>query len=142
MNDKSTMNKIMEYMALGRPIVQFDLTEGRFSAQEASLYARKNDEVDFAENADETIEKYSKSLNNGHPFDAVLIDLTINGEIQGIEAIEKLKELNPDVVGILSTGYLNNPVINEYEEHGFSDLLHKPYDMKELSKALSDSIKE
>jgi len=48
MNDKSTMNKIMEYMALGKPIVQFDLTEGRFSAQRASLYARKNDAVDFA----------------------------------------------------------------------------------------------
>ena len=40
MNDKSTMNKIMEYMALGKPIVQFDLTEGRVSAQDASLYAR------------------------------------------------------------------------------------------------------
>lgn len=47
MNDKSTMNKIMEYMALGKPIVQFDLTEGRFSAQEASLYAAKNDPVDM-----------------------------------------------------------------------------------------------
>ena len=49
MNDKSTMNKVMEYMALGKPIVQFDLTEGRVSAQQASLYARKNDFVDFAE---------------------------------------------------------------------------------------------
>ena len=49
MNDKSTMNKIMEYMALGKPIVQFDLTEGRFSAQQASLYARRNDAVDFAD---------------------------------------------------------------------------------------------
>jgi glycosyltransferase involved in cell wall biosynthesis len=49
MNDKSTMNKIMEYMALGKPIVQFDLTEGRFSAQDSSLYAKKNDEIDFAE---------------------------------------------------------------------------------------------
>ena len=48
MNDKSTMNKIMEYMALGKPIVQFDLTEGRYSAQEASLYARRNDPVDLA----------------------------------------------------------------------------------------------
>lgn len=48
MNDKSTMNKVMEYMALRKPIVQFDLTEGRFSAQRASLYAKKNDEVDFA----------------------------------------------------------------------------------------------
>jgi glycosyltransferase involved in cell wall biosynthesis len=48
MNDKSTMNKIMEYMALGKPIVQFDLTEGRFSAQRASLYARPNDPADLA----------------------------------------------------------------------------------------------
>ena len=48
MNDKSTMNKIMEYMALGKPIVQYDLTEGRVSAQEASLYAAKNDPIDFA----------------------------------------------------------------------------------------------
>jgi glycosyltransferase involved in cell wall biosynthesis len=48
MNDKSTMNKIMEYMALGKPMVQFDLTEGRFSAQSASLYARRNDPDHFA----------------------------------------------------------------------------------------------
>jgi len=49
MNDKSTMNKIMEYMALGKPIVQFDVTEGRFSAQEASLYAKANDPIDMAQ---------------------------------------------------------------------------------------------
>ncbi|HUQ10138.1 MAG TPA: glycosyltransferase family 4 protein [Steroidobacteraceae bacterium] len=48
MNDKSTMNKIMEYMALGKPIVQFDLAEGRFSAQDASLYAKRNDPDDMA----------------------------------------------------------------------------------------------
>jgi len=49
MNDISTMNKIMEYMALGKPIVQFDFTEGRFSAKEASLYVDKKDSVsDFA----------------------------------------------------------------------------------------------
>jgi glycosyltransferase involved in cell wall biosynthesis len=48
MNDKSTMNKVMEYMALGKPQVQFDLTEGRRSACEASLYARPNDPVDLA----------------------------------------------------------------------------------------------
>lgn len=47
MNDKSTMNKIVEYMALGKPIVQFDLTEGRYSAGDASLYARANDERDL-----------------------------------------------------------------------------------------------
>jgi glycosyltransferase involved in cell wall biosynthesis len=49
MNNISTMIKIMEYMALGKPIVQFDLKEGRFSAGEASLYSDHHDQVtDFA----------------------------------------------------------------------------------------------
>ena len=49
MNDISTMIKIMEYMALGKPIVQFDLREGKFSAQEASLYCDAGNQVaDFA----------------------------------------------------------------------------------------------
>jgi glycosyltransferase involved in cell wall biosynthesis len=56
MNDKSTMNKIMEYMALGKPIVQFDLREGRFSAQGASLYATRNDVVDFGEKIAELLD--------------------------------------------------------------------------------------
>jgi glycosyltransferase involved in cell wall biosynthesis len=49
MNDKSTMNKIMEYMALGKPIVQFDLTEGRVSAGEASLYVQNTDTAEFGD---------------------------------------------------------------------------------------------
>jgi glycosyltransferase involved in cell wall biosynthesis len=49
MNDISTMNKIMEYMALGKPVVQFDLHEGRISAGEASLYAKRNDVSSLAE---------------------------------------------------------------------------------------------
>jgi glycosyltransferase involved in cell wall biosynthesis len=50
MNDISTMIKIMEYMALGKPIVQFNLKEGRFSAGEASLYSDNgNQTVDFAD---------------------------------------------------------------------------------------------
>jgi len=47
-NDRSTMNKMLEYMALGKPIVAFDLTEHRVSAQDAAVYAQPNDELDFA----------------------------------------------------------------------------------------------
>ena len=49
MNNLSTMNKIMEYMALKKPIVQYDLKEGKYSAQEASLYAKNTEVADFAE---------------------------------------------------------------------------------------------
>jgi glycosyltransferase involved in cell wall biosynthesis len=51
-NDASTMNKIVEYMAMGRPIVSFDLVESRFSAGEAAIYVRHNDELAFAQAVD------------------------------------------------------------------------------------------
>jgi glycosyltransferase involved in cell wall biosynthesis len=65
MNDISTMNKIMEYMALGKPIVQFDLCEGRYSAQGASLYARNNDPIDFAAKIAELLDDPEKRRTMG-----------------------------------------------------------------------------
>lgn len=65
MNDKSTMNKIMEYMSLGKAMVQFDVTEGRFSAQEASLYARPNDPVDMAEKIVELLDDPARRARMG-----------------------------------------------------------------------------
>jgi glycosyltransferase involved in cell wall biosynthesis len=49
MNNLSTMNKILEYMVMKKPIVQFDVVEGRVSAEGASVYAKPNDAVDFAD---------------------------------------------------------------------------------------------
>jgi len=60
MNDKSTMNKVLEYMALAKPIVQFDLTEGRFSAQDASLYADPNNSEDMAKKIVELLDDPEK----------------------------------------------------------------------------------
>lgn len=64
-NDKSTMNKVLEYMALGKPIVQFDMQEGKYSAQNASLYARPNDEGDFARKILELLEDKQKREEMG-----------------------------------------------------------------------------
>lgn len=65
MNDKSTMNKILEYMSLAKPVVQFDLTEGRYSAGEASLYAKNNDAVDMAEKIIELLNNPQKRKEMG-----------------------------------------------------------------------------
>ncbi|WP_030559342.1 glycosyltransferase family 4 protein [Streptomyces aureocirculatus] len=48
LNDVSTMNKVLEYMAMGRPIVSFDLREARVSAGDAAVYAPADDEAEFA----------------------------------------------------------------------------------------------
>lgn len=65
MNDRSTMNKIMEYMALGKPVVQFDLTEGRVSAGDASLYARPNDVADLAQKMVALLEDENQRIHMG-----------------------------------------------------------------------------
>ena len=105
-----------------------------------AMLQRLGYETDYADNAEDTVQIYSDSMNNGKPFDAVLIDLTIYGELQGVDAIDNLREADPNVKGILSTGYLNNDIIDEYKERGFVDLLQKPYDMQELSKTLDKII--
>jgi glycosyltransferase involved in cell wall biosynthesis len=56
LNDSSTMNKILEYMALGRPIVAFDLKETRFSAADGALYAESNDFRDFGDKVIELLD--------------------------------------------------------------------------------------
>lgn len=63
MNNLSTMNKIMEYMALRKPVVQYDLKEGRFSAQEASLYAKCGDTIDFADKIMQLIDNHELRVN-------------------------------------------------------------------------------
>ncbi|WP_026356703.1 glycosyltransferase family 4 protein [Mycobacterium sp. 141] len=55
LNDVSTMNKVIEYMAMGRPIVSFELTEARVSAGDAAVYVPANDESGFAEAIDELL---------------------------------------------------------------------------------------
>ena len=65
MNDKSTMNKILEYMAFSKPIVQFEVTEGRYSAAEASLYAEPNNTVDMADKILSLIDDPDRSRQMG-----------------------------------------------------------------------------
>ena len=65
MNDMSTMNKIMEYMALGKAIVQFDVAEGRYSAQQSSLYAAPNDPIDFGDKILELIDSPDQRARMG-----------------------------------------------------------------------------
>ncbi len=65
LNDKSTMNKIMEYMAMAKPVVSFDLKEARFSAQDAALYAKPNDTEDFANKILELLKDEKKRQQMG-----------------------------------------------------------------------------
>jgi PAS domain S-box-containing protein len=86
----------------------------------------------------ETIELYQKAKSAGDPYDAVIMDLTIPGGMGGRETIEKLREIDPSVNAVVSSGYANDPIMAEYKEHGFSGVIPKPYDMKELGRIVKE----
>lgn len=92
MNNLSTMNKIMEYMALGKPIVQFDLKEGRFTAREASLYAKPNDPVDMADKILYLLENEKCRTEMGK-FGRERIEKELNWDVEKEKLIEAYKKV-------------------------------------------------
>ncbi len=84
----------------------------------------------------ETIEAYLKAKESGEPFIAVIMDLTVPGGMGGKETMKRLREIDSGVVGIVSSGYCNDPILAHYSEYGFSGVVAKPYNMEELGKAL------
>jgi len=93
-------------------------------------------DVEFARDGVEAIERYRKARDAGRPFDAVVMDLTISGGMGGKEAIGKLREYDPGVKAIVSSGYSNDPVMARYGDYGFKDVIVKPYKTAELSRKL------
>jgi CheY-like chemotaxis protein len=97
-------------------------------------------EVQLAKDGDEAIETYTRALKEGMLFDAVILDLTIPGGTGGDEAILKLLEIDPNVKGILSSGYADNNVMNDFREFGFKGAIAKPFKFDELSSIVANVI--
>lgn len=74
----------------------------------------------------------------GHPFDVVVMDLTIPGGMGGKEAIRRLRERDPQIRAIVSSGYSNDPVMAQYGAYGFDGVLPKPYLLKDLKRVLRE----
>ena len=93
-------------------------------------------EVTAAIDGAEAIELYKEATESGNPFDAVIIDLTIPGAMGGKKTIQKLREIDPGVKAIVSSGYSNDPIMADFRMHGFKGVIAKPYETKELSEVL------
>ncbi len=94
-------------------------------------------EVVMAKDGAEAVELYRAHLNSSNPFTLVIMDLTVPGGLGGAEAIKLLLEMDPNVKAIVSSGYSNDPIMAEYKRYGFSGVVGKPYNVKELSNVLA-----
>lgn len=124
----------------GRILVMDDEEFIRTTAGE--MLATVGYEVRFAEDGGEAIEKYLKAREAGEPYAAILMDLTIPGGMGGMDAMQKILEIDPDAKGIVSSGYAHGPIMADFKTYGFKGVIAKPYRTDELCKVVQSVINE
>lgn len=92
-------------------------------------------DVDVAEDGDKAQEKFKSAIASNNPFDIVFVDLVLP-EIPGSKVLQKLKEIDPTIKAVISSGYSDDPAIKDYEKLGFKGVLNKPYTIEELREIL------
>lgn len=98
--------------------------------------------VELAVDGTEAIGKYKRALENKSPFDAVIMDLTVPGAMGGEEATQELLKLDPNAKAIVSSGYAHGPIMANYRQYGFRDVIVKPYRIDELGKIINKVVNE
>ena len=91
--------------------------------------------VDFARDGEEALCLYQERR-----YDAVILDLTVPGGMGGQEAMRELLRIDPAVRAIVSSGYSNDPIMSDYGQYGFKNVIAKPYDLEELGEVLRSVI--
>ena len=93
-------------------------------------------EVEFARDGRTAIDRYKDAMGTPGAFDVVIMDLRIQGGMGGDEAIERLRQIDPDIRAIVSSGYSDDPIMANHADYGFRGVLRKPYKILELRDVL------
>ena len=99
-------------------------------------------QIHFAGDGAEAFEIYVSAMKAGAPFDLVIADLSVPKGMGGKELMVKLREIDPDVKAIISSGYSNDPVMENYLDFGFLGVVAKPYKVDELRNLVQEVLKE
>jgi CheY-like chemotaxis protein len=93
--------------------------------------------VTLAAHGFQAIEAYKQAMRDGQPYLYVFLDLTVPGGMGAIETFRRLKELDPEVIAVVATGYTNAEAAVDPAAHGFSEVMIKPYTVEDLARVLS-----
>ncbi len=100
------------------------------------MLERMGFEVEVVETGEQAVNAFTRALNEGRPFDLVILDLTIPGEQGGKDVLQLLRRHDPHIKAIVMSGYSNDPVLSEYQKYGFQGVLEKPFDLIQMNEAV------
>ncbi len=88
----------------------------------------------------EAVDLYKDALHSEQPFDVVVFDLTVRGGMGGIDALNAIRKMDPDVKALVSSGYTDAAAIADYRRFGFSGVMPKPYTADALVAAMRQAL--
>jgi len=97
-------------------------------------------EVTETPEGSETIRRYQEAMDQGRIYDLVVLDLTIPNGLGGVRTMERLRQLDPNVLAIVSSGYSDDPVMAKPAAYGFSAVLPKPYEPADLLRLVKSVL--
>ncbi len=130
-----------ETIAMGMRILVMDDEEVMLNVAKGILQILGLETI-CTRNGREAIEVFQKEFKAGRPFNLVLLDLTVAGGIGGEQAMAEIRKLDPGIIGIVTSGYANSPILPEPENYGFAEKLEKPYSKNELLKTIERALKK
>ena len=86
------------------------------------------------------IAAYEAALSEGRPYHLVISDLTMPDGLSGAQTIARLREIDPAVRAIVSSGYGNDPVLSRFEDYGFTGMIAKPYELDALARKVAETL--
>jgi two-component system cell cycle sensor histidine kinase/response regulator CckA len=104
------------------------------------MLTRAGYRVEQSWSGEEAVAKYIDAKEAGKPFAAVIMDLTMPGNLGGREATHKILEVDPEARVIVSSGYSSDPAVYNYQEYGFSGAITKPYVIDQLEAEMNRVI--
>ncbi|MEW6348648.1 MAG: PAS domain S-box protein [Thermodesulfobacteriota bacterium] len=119
----------------GRILVMDDKESVRCLARDALTLLGY--EVETAEDGAQAIDCYRQAVRSGRSFQVVILDLTVPGGMGGVETMARLREIDPRVTAVVSSGYSNDPIMSDFRRYGFRAVVAKPYTVQELGAALA-----
>jgi DNA-binding NtrC family response regulator len=96
--------------------------------------------ADTAFNGEDAVEMYRTAFNEGHPYDAVLLDMTIAGGMGGVETVAAIKKVDPRVKAVVMSGYSDHEIMAAPSKYGFSAMMSKPFRFHEFGRVLEEVL--
>ncbi len=99
-------------------------------------------EVETVIDGKEAIQVFKDAWEQGNPFDLVVLDMTLPGDLDGVSTLREIRKIDPEIKAVVSSGYSADDIISNAQKYGFDAAVPKPYSISVLRETVDKLLKK